>query len=171
MSVRVYDIPHYTSRLVVFQAISEAPLSIDPILGGVYTFPDTWESMTLPANLKRGIYIPRTLQFGADVNELDWQSSWSARPPVIRWAQTATGLSPQMRDPIPLVKYSDGAEFIETIVCDQDPSELKFRITGTLLATPSLAGKTRIRATVALYAYEITDDDFVRKYKEIYRAQ
>lgn len=162
MSVRIYDIPHFSSRLVTISALATAPFA-----GGSYIFPDVWTSMILPTFLKRGVYIVRQVQFSSDIAESDWQANWTVLP-KITWGLTSDALGPLFRQPLPLLKYSEGVEYIETILCDQEPTEIKFRLTGELSQSPSMIGKANIRATVSLYTYEITDDDWVREYRARY---
>ena len=150
----------WDSSTVLFSAVSEAPL-----VGADYTFPGTWQSMVLPRFLRRGVYIVTTLQFGADIAEFDWQSSWTTVP-TIRWGLTSNGLASLFRDEIPLTKYTEGVDFREAFVVGQEPSEIKFRLSGVLRQSPSLVGKASVRASINLIAYEISDNEFQKAFLE-----
>lgn len=160
MSASIEQIPHYSSRAVLLSAVAEAPL-----VGGTYTFSGQWESLALQPRLSRGLYVVTDFSFGADVSELDWQAAWTTIP-NIRFGLEGGAYASIFRDPIPLGKYSDGTAFREAIEVHQEPSELKFRMQGELVQTPNLVGKASIRAVFTLVAYAISDDHYIRAFKE-----
>lgn len=160
MSVRIYDIPHNSSRAVIFSARATAPFA-----GGVYTFPNTWTAATPRVDLRVGIYVVRQVQFGANIDEGDWQSNWISVPEIV-FGTTATGLSSQFRAPLPLTKYTEGTEFIEAIRVFQTPCELRFRLGGSLAQSPSLVGVQNITAICNLICYEIVDDAWIREFEK-----
>jgi hypothetical protein len=158
MSVRIYDIPHASSRAVIWSARSVAPF-----VGGIYTFPTAWQSLSPAVMLRKGVYVIRQLMFSANIDEGDWQSNWTSVP-QIWFGSAATSLSSQFREALPLTKYTEGTEFIEAIHVLQEPCELKFRMTGVLNQSPSLVGVQNITATTNLVAYEISDDKWINEF-------
>ncbi len=158
----VYSIPHYSSRAI--QLVAVAPSL--PLAGGQFVWDGSWGEMTPPRTLRYGqLYIVRAFAFSADVAETDWQGNFAVAP-QIQFGLSNNGFAPLFRDPLVLLKYAESAEFTEGWIVTGNPSELRYRMTGSINAAPSLAGKTTLRAIVSLQAYEIADDNFIRTWKE-----
>lgn len=158
MSIRVYDIPHASSRAVQFTASITAPFA-----GGSYAFAGAWTDLAVEIPLRRGIYVVRSIKFGADVAEQDWTSNIVTMP-RIWFGLTESSLASLFRFPLPLSTYDQGSEFNETIRVTQEPGTMKARITGELSQSLSLVGKADITAFVTLTAYEIVDDAWITQY-------
>lgn len=165
MSVRVADIPHFSSRLVTASAKAEAPLA-----GGSYTFDGEWTSMAIPTMLNNGsLYIVKELQFSANCTEDDWNSSL-LETPAIRWGVGSSSYRTQFRDAYVLNKFTEGTEFIEMIDVNATPAELKFRMVGEF-DSAKLVGIPILIANVNLLMYEINDIDFQEAFKQPWSKQ
>lgn len=162
-----YSIPHANSKAIQMVAVAQSL----PLAGGQFVWDGQWTPCTPARSLRRGqLYVVRSYGFSADVSELDWQANF-IEAPQIQFGTTNNGLAPLFRDPLVLLKYTDSSEFIESWIVSGTPSELRFRVTGSIGASLALAGKTSIRAIVTLLAYEISDDSFIKIWKEQWDAR
>ena len=158
MSIRVYDIPHSSSRAVQFTAAITAPFA-----GGSYAFNGAWEDLAVEIPLRRGVYVVRSLKFGADIAETDYTSNIVTMP-RIWFGLTESSLSSLFRFPLPLSTYDQGSEFNETIRVTQEPCSMKARIVGEIAQSLNMVGKADITLFVSLTAYEISDDAWINQY-------
>lgn len=177
---RLVDIPYRTSPPILFVYEQTANL-----IAGTYDFPDGSKNTFTPSRpiLANSLYIFNTLDFAADIAEIDYQSARNAAPQFSMYVQSDAG-GPALREPIPLVKYFTVMPYILNILGTEmlgqaypgsaavSPTQNFFNnrlmgsIVGNLTQVPALQGKTSITLTLVFTAQEITDRNFLQDFND-----
>ncbi len=172
---RLHDIPYFTSPPLLFTYEQVAN-----VMAGTYEFAEGLKQTFTPSRpiSPNALYMFDTVDFAADMGEVDYQSARDAAPQFSMYLQSDGG-SPKMREPLALVKYFNTVPYKMSILGKEllgqaypgsaavSPTQdffynrLMGSIVGTLNQVPALLGKTDVTLTLVFTAQEITDRNFI----------
>jgi hypothetical protein len=111
------------------------------------------------------VYMVERINFGATAGEGDYLAAIDPTDsPILILSQA---INPQRiyRYPIPLVNYIDNQETSAWFFSDKSGDSIQITMTGKLSQTPALVGVPAIVAAVSLNIYEITNLQWVEKFR------
>jgi hypothetical protein len=175
---RLIDIPYRTSPPILFVYSETASLA-----AGAYNWVNGVKSTFTPSRpiTANSLYVFHTMDFACDIDPADYQGAISSQLNFSMYLQSDAS-SPALREPIPLVKYFNTLPYTLSILGTEllgeayqnssgiTPAQgfsfnrLIGDISGSLVQTPSLLGKTSITATLVFSVQEISDRNFIQDF-------
>jgi hypothetical protein len=154
----IWSTPYGKSPLTFFVGQAEAQL-----VGGNFVF----DGAPLPFIVRnplisQSVYWFMDFDFSVDCAEADFTASIS-RVPLLSVYQSSNPTQPIFRQPFPTPVYFRNKWILQGIRSLTTPNELLFSLDGIVSQTPSLLGKSTLRATVQFTAFEITDPDYIAR--------
>lgn len=157
----IWRIPFQKSPLVFFTGEFSAPL-----VAGQYEWAATLQDFFPQTTLtNQALYFFWDLDFTCDVGETDFQGA-IVDTPLVSVYLSAKPNEPLFRQPFRCPKYYAAKPVQQGNQIQQTPNRLQFGVTGVLNQTAALLGKTAIKAIIQMTAYEITEPDYKRMFKD-----
>jgi hypothetical protein len=159
----IYRTPFGEAPLVFFTGEKFADL-----VGGQYVWDSTLVNFQPDTDLQlQALYFFWDFDFTVDISEQDFQGGIGTNAtPKITIYQSSKPNESLFRQPFLCPKYYEHKPILQGRLSPTLPNKLQFGVTGTVNQTPSLIGKTSIKAIIQITAHAITDPDYKKAFQD-----
>lgn len=138
-----------------------------PFAGGQYSFNQVGNTrVTLMRLQSNSLYLLSAFSFFANVSESDWLASMDTKEnfPACQLS-FKNGTSPSIYpDPLRCVNYVDNADQLIYFLSGRSEDILEITFSGIVNQVAGMVGVDPLLAEVNLNIYQITDQEFIKKY-------
>lgn len=157
----VWSLPYGKSRLTFFVGQVEAQ-----IVAGEYVFDGVARDfITRIPLVAQSVYFFMDFDFSVDVPQASYTGS-IGKMPVLSLNERSRPTDSIFRQPLPVPVYYRNKWILQGYQNLIQPNELQFKIEGTILQTAPLVGTPSLTATVQFTAYEVIDQEWVKRFQD-----
>lgn len=160
---RIEDLPYYSAKPIEFVYSSTTTLA-----AGFYTWADGPTALTPDRSIMENVlYYFRSVTFSANIEELDY-TSCIVTMPAFQMYLKSNAKAIFFREPVYMAKYLQNFDYRLAWLTQRAGDQLLASFNGLLLQNANLVGTTSITLTAVISAQEVTDEKFIKLFKQAY---